>query len=40
MAESVYSLIEFAGMDSESWETAAAAAVRRTSKTLCDLRVR
>jgi len=39
MAESVYKVIEIVGTSSESWEKAAAAAVRRASKTLRDLRV-
>jgi flavin-binding protein dodecin len=39
MAESVYKVIELVGTSSESWEKAAAAAVKRASKTLRDLRV-
>ena len=39
MAESVYKVIEIVGTSSESWEKAAAAAVRRASKSLRDLRV-
>jgi dodecin len=39
MAESVYKVIEIVGTSSESWEKAAAAAVKRASKTLRDLRV-
>ena len=39
MAESVYKVIEIVGTSSESWEKAAAAAVRRAAKTLRDLRV-
>ena len=39
MAESVYKVIELVGTSTESWEKAAAAAVRRASKTLRDLRV-
>lgn len=39
MAESVYKVIEIVGSSSESWEKAAAAAVRRASKTIRDLRV-
>jgi len=39
MAESVYKVIEVIGTSSESWEKAAAAAVRRAGKTLRDLRV-
>ena len=39
MAESVYKFIEVAGTSTESWEKAAAAAVKRASKTLRDLRV-
>lgn len=39
MAESVYKVIEIVGTSSESWEKAAAAAVRRASRTLRDLRV-
>jgi dodecin len=39
MAENVYKVIELVGTSSESWEKAAAAAVRRASKSLRDLRV-
>ena len=39
MAESVYKVIELVGTSSESWEKAAAAAVKRAAKTLRDLRV-
>lgn len=39
MAESVYKVIEIVGSSSESWEKAAAAAVKRASKTIRDLRV-
>jgi dodecin len=39
MAESVYKVIELVGTSSESWEKAAAAAVRQASRTLRDLRV-
>jgi flavin-binding protein dodecin len=39
MAESVYKVIELVGTSSESWEKAAAAAVKKASKTLRDLRV-
>jgi dodecin len=39
MAESVYKVIELVGTSSESWEKAAAAAVRQASKSLRDLRV-
>ena len=39
MAESVYKVIELVGTSSESWERAAAAAIKRASKTLRDLRV-
>jgi len=39
MAESVYKVIELVGTSSESWEKAAAAAVKRASKTLRDLRI-
>lgn len=39
MAESVYKVIELVGTSSESWEKAAAAAIKRASKTLRDLRV-
>ncbi|HUT51022.1 MAG TPA: dodecin family protein [Alphaproteobacteria bacterium] len=39
MAESIYKFIEVAGTSPESWEKAAAAAVKRAGKTLRDLRV-
>ena len=39
MAESVYKVIELVGTSSESWEQAAAAAVRRAGKSLRDLRI-
>ena len=39
MAETVYKVIEIIGTSPESWEKAAAAAVKRASKTLRDLRV-
>lgn len=39
MAESVYKVIELIGTSTESWEKAAAAALKRASKTLRDLRV-
>ena len=39
MAESVYKIIELVGTSTESWEKAAAAAVKRASQTLRDLRV-
>lgn len=39
MAESVYKVIELVGTSAKSWEEAAAAAVKRASKTLRDLRV-
>ena len=39
MAESVYKVIELIGSSSESWEKAAAAAIKRASKTIRDLRV-
>lgn len=39
MAESVYKVIELIGTSTESWEAAAAAAVKRASRTLRDLRV-
>ena len=39
MAESVYKVIELVGTSTESWEKAAAAAVKRASKSLHDLRV-
>ena len=39
MAENVYKIIELVGTSPESWEKAAAAAVKRAGKTLRDLRV-
>lgn len=39
MAESVYKVIELIGTSTESWEKASAAALKRASKTLRDLRV-
>ena len=39
MAESVYKVIELIGTSPESWEKAAAAAIKRASSTLRDLRV-
>ena len=38
MAESVYKVIELVGTSTESWEKAAAAAVKRAGQTLRDLR--
>jgi len=39
MAESVYKVIELVGTSTDSWEKAAAAAVKRAAKSLRDLRV-
>ena len=39
MADNVYKVIELIGTSTESWEKAAAAAVKRASKSLRDLRV-
>ena len=39
MTERVYSVIELVGTSDESWEKAAAAAIKQASKTLRDLRV-
>jgi flavin-binding protein dodecin len=39
MAESVYKVIELVGTSTESWEKAAAAALKRATKSLRDLRV-
>lgn len=39
MSESVYKVIELVGTSNESWEKAAAAAVKRASESLRDLRV-
>ena len=39
MPESVYKVIELVGTSTDSWERAAAAAIKRAAKTLRDLRV-
>jgi flavin-binding protein dodecin len=39
MAESVYKVIELVGTSTESWEKAAAAAIKTASKTVRDLRI-
>ena len=39
MAESVYKVIELIGTSTESWEKAAAAALKRAGKTVRELRV-
>jgi len=39
MAESVYKVIELVGTSTESWEKAAAAAIKRAAQTLRDRRV-
>ena len=39
MAESVYKVIELIGTSTVSWEKAAAAAMKRASQTLRDLRI-
>jgi len=39
MPESVYKVIELVGTSTESWEKAAAAAIKRAAKTVRDLRV-
>jgi dodecin len=39
MAESVYKIIELVGTSTESWEKAAAAAVKQASASLRDLRI-
>jgi len=39
MAESVYKVIELVGTSTDSWENAAAAAVKTASKSLKDLRI-
>lgn len=39
MNDSVYKIIEIVGTSSESWEKAAAGAVKRASETLRDLRI-
>ncbi len=39
MADSVYKIIELVGTSSDSWEKAAANAIKQASKTLRDLRI-
>ncbi len=39
MVDSVYKVIELVGTSSESWEKAAAAAIKTASKSLRDLRI-
>jgi flavin-binding protein dodecin len=39
MSESVYKVIELVGTSTDSWEKAAAAAVKKASKSLRDLRI-
>jgi hypothetical protein len=39
MAESVYKVIELVGTSTESWEKAAAAAIKMAAKSLHDLRI-
>ncbi len=39
MADSVYKIIELVGTSTESWEKAAAAAVKEAAKSLRDLRI-
>jgi len=39
MADSVYKVIEIVGTSTESWEKAAAVAIKRAAKTVRDLRV-
>jgi hypothetical protein len=39
MGDSVYKVIEIVGTSSESWEKAAAVAIKRAAKTVRDLRV-
>lgn len=39
MAENVYKVIELVGTSTQSWEKAAAAALKRAAKSLRDLRV-
>ncbi len=39
MSESVYKVIELVGVSTDSWEKAAAAAIKRAGKSLSDLRV-
>ena len=39
MAESVYTIVELVGTSTESWEQAAAAAIKKASKSLRNLRI-
>ena len=39
MADSVYKVVELVGSSAESWEKAAAAAVKQAAKSLRDLRI-
>jgi flavin-binding protein dodecin len=39
MGESVYTIVELVGTSTESWEKAAAAAVKQASKSLRNLRI-
>ncbi len=39
MAESVYKVIELVGTSTDSWEKAAAAAIKRAGRSLRDLRI-
>ncbi len=39
MAESVYKVVELVGTSKDSWEKAAAAAVKQAAKSLRDLRI-
>jgi len=39
MADSVYTVVELVGTSTDSWEKAAAAAVKTASKSLRDLRI-
>ena len=39
MGESVYKVIELVGTSSESWEKAAAAAVKKAAETIKDMRI-
>jgi flavin-binding protein dodecin len=39
MTDSVYKIIELVGTSTESWEKAAAAAIKKASETLRDLRI-
>ena len=39
MAESVYTIVELVGTSTESWEKAAAAAVKKASQSLRNLRI-